>query len=515
MASPRLLNRVSRFFSISRQPSEMQDEMDGDSMFSYPSSVRDSPSSPPPLRTVRLDVSPETNKEQVDAAFDQLMQEIALASNVRPTLTQLTTEQKSAMLQSSLSLRGGKSSSSNILFGRFDTHHHTHGGGQAPNKTPEQMIRQLQGRKVQRIDEGELMSLRIFLRNGAASWTTEFLDKGGYALLTDLLRQLKEAPKRTSHDDKQLQHLCKCFKTIMTHEPKGTAQVLTHTEPLEHVRDLLFGPSDPKRKALYNLQLATRQQLLALLCTLPTIQTAQPHYVHGYDALRQLLIDRPHDIVESSDSKEPFRMRLKADPETVMRTIAPGVSRPRYTAWMRELQLTVDRHIEPMTYLAQVLDYNFESAFRQLKTRSGNPYEQHQQLDQQQQPTVMVDEGVVDYVISHLRLICTLVTTPATCFRGTYDKYEQEKMRLEIMVSGFDKVAKCLYRCPHPTLYASYIRYLQPLLEPWADITPRHSHNQNSPHTPNDDDDNDDDDDQWTDEDDIVHENSNNSNPML
>lgn len=73
MASPRLLNRVSRFFSISRQPSEMQDDMDGDSMFSYPSPVRDSPSSPPPLRTVRLDVSPEPNKEQVDAAFDQLM----------------------------------------------------------------------------------------------------------------------------------------------------------------------------------------------------------------------------------------------------------------------------------------------------------------------------------------------------------------------------------------------------------------------------------------------------------
>ena len=73
MASPRLLNRVSRFFSISRQPSDMQDEMDGDSMFSTMTPVRDSRSSPAPLRTVHLDVSSETNKEQVDAAFDQLM----------------------------------------------------------------------------------------------------------------------------------------------------------------------------------------------------------------------------------------------------------------------------------------------------------------------------------------------------------------------------------------------------------------------------------------------------------
>lgn len=73
MASPRLLNRVSRFFSISRQPSDMQDVMDRDSMFSTTSSVRDSPSSPLPRRTIHIDGSPEPNKEQVDAAFDQLM----------------------------------------------------------------------------------------------------------------------------------------------------------------------------------------------------------------------------------------------------------------------------------------------------------------------------------------------------------------------------------------------------------------------------------------------------------
>lgn len=43
-------------------------------------------------------------------------------------------------------------------------------------------------------------------------------------------------------------------------------------------------------------------------------------------------------------------------------------------------------------------------------------------------------------------------------------------MRLEIMLSGFDKISKALQTCPHPTLYASYIRYLQPLLQPWADL---------------------------------------------
>lgn len=83
-------------------------------------------------------------------------------------------------------------------------------------------------------------------------------------------------------------------------------------------------------------------------------------------------------------------------------------------------------------------------------------------------------------------------------------------MRLEIMVSGFDKVAKCLYRCPHPTLYASYIRYLQPLLEPWADITPRHSHTQSNDH-----DDDDDDDDEWTDDEEDHQLQENSHSPML
>ncbi|KAI8141375.1 hypothetical protein BJV82DRAFT_174574 [Fennellomyces sp. T-0311] len=165
-------------------------------------------------------------------------------------------------------------------------------------------------------------------------------------------------------------------------------------------------------------------------------------------------------------------MSLKADNETMMLKISNNeTNRPRYTAWMREIQLTVDRHIEPMTYLAQILEYNFESAYRQLKANR----QQQERNDglppqDQEQPVVMVDEGVVDYLITNLRLICTLVTTPGTAFSGTYDKYEEEKMRMEIMLSGFKKITHALSACPHPTLYASYIRYLQPLLQPWADL---------------------------------------------
>lgn len=68
------------------------------------------------------------------------------------------------------------------------------------------------------------------------------------------------------------------------------------------------------------------------------------------------------------------------------------------------------------------------------------------------------------------------------------------------MLSGFDKVGKTLQMCPHPTVYASYIRYLQPLLRPWADITTKEQGNHptlwlsttNNNRTMEDDDDDDD-----------------------
>ncbi|KAI9311175.1 armadillo-type protein [Dichotomocladium elegans] len=517
MASPRFLNRVSRLFvGNNRQPSDIDEGIDVDSMFSSLSTVRGNPSSPAPLRTVRLDLSsPDERKEEVDAAFDKLMQEFDLGSIIGPKLPELTTEQKRAMLQSSMSIRSN--SKSTALFGRFDTLSNSSSGTsngsssgnssshrhQKPAATrPEYLIKQLRARPVRELDESDLVSLRIFLRSGAASWTTEFLDKGGYELLTDLFRQFKEAPKRMPQDDKYIKHLLKCLKVIMKHNQGGTARVLTQTEPLEYIRDLLFGPVDIKRKGLYSLHILTRQQLLDVLCTLLEIQTTQPHYIHGYNVLRSLLIDKPADIVEDDIQRGPFRMGTKADPETVMRVIAPGVKRPRYTAWMRELQFTVDRHIEPMTYLAQVLGYNFESAYRQLKLR------QHQNTGENNanislagcndpQPTVMTEEGVVDYLIANLRLICTLVSKPS--LQDTQDKYEREKMRLEFMLSGFDKVAKCLHSCPHPTLNATYSRYLDPLLAPWADLgtvlrePTRRTNN-------NDNDDDDDDDDQWVDE---------------
>ncbi|RCI02409.1 hypothetical protein CU098_011643 [Rhizopus stolonifer] len=362
--------------------------------------------------------------------------------------------------------------------------------------TPEYFVHLLQMTHVRDLEDAEILDLRVFLRSVVVSWTSEFLALGGYDAITQLFKQMKEAPKRQPNDNRILQHLGKCLKAIMTHQPMGTQLVLLNPAALLHVRDILFGPASKKQKQVYSLEINTRSLLLNLLCTLATLQTncsAEIEYVHGYDVLRRLLLDRPTDrLLDNEDKKDqvkknpPFPMTLKTDPQEILQMImendpngqAIGKEyewdsnelKPRYTAWMRELQFTAEQHIETITFLSQVLNYDFKSAYRQIKSRQ-NMVDETPQEEEEASGSVMTDEGVVDYIVVHLRLIRTVVTTPPTSYIGCYDEREQEKIRLELMMSGFEKISKILIQCPHPTVRESYINYLRPLMSPCADLS--------------------------------------------
>ncbi|CAO0801914.1 unnamed protein product [Mucor circinelloides] len=363
--------------------------------------------------------------------------------------------------------------------------------------TPEYFVHLLQETHVRDLEDSEVLDLRVFLRSVVVSWTSEFLAQGGYEAIANLFKQMKEAPKRLPNDNRILQHLGKCLKTIMTHQSMGTQIVLTNPSALYHIRDILFGPANKKQKQVYGLEISTRSLLLNLLCTLATIQTnrtSEVDYVHGYDVLRRLLLDRPTDTLsnEEDDKKNqpkhvsPFPISLKTDPKEILQMImendpnGQAIGReyewnrdelkPRYTAWMRELQYTVERHIETITFLASVLNYDFNSAYRQIKSRQ-NGQSEPSGTNAEASGAVMTEEGVVDYIVTHLRLIRTVVTTQPTTYTGNYDEREQEKMRLELMLSGFDKISKILIQCPHPTVRSSYINYLKPLMNPCADLS--------------------------------------------
>ncbi|CAO3645915.1 unnamed protein product [Cunninghamella blakesleeana] len=413
--------------------------------------------------------------------------------------------------------------------------------------SPEFFIHILKETHVRDLDESLVQDLRVCLRSVKASWTTQFLDLGGYSVISNLFYQMKEAPKRYPNDDKILQHLAKCFKAIMTHKQRGVNLVLTNPIGLVHIRNLLFdlfGPNNQKQKELYGLHIITRGHLLNILCSLTNIQTTPSEtvpYIHGYDVLRRLLLDNSSDYYGGSittshsatsitslpqtthpsssstplspntvddpinninnndkENELPFRMTLKEDPEVIMKVILENDPlhmngqplKPRYSAWMRELDYTVEKEIGTITYLSQALDYRFESAFRQMRIKPPTPEQEHQHEETNSEEVtnvVMTDDGVVDYLIAHLRLINTIIGSQPTFCDTPYTDRDKEKVRLEIMMSGFDKTSKLLQNCPHPTLFAFYIPYLRTLLQPMADLSieqqqqnPPQSHQQNN-----------------------------------
>lgn len=202
----------------------------------------------------------------------------------------------------------------------------------------------------------------------------------------------------------------------------GIHKLLGDKAPLKIIRDLLFSSSiNPKRRSFFVFEVGTRALMLDVLCTLASLQTqGQAVYVHGYDILQQLLLDTPEDLAlqaQQDDEKHvartshyPFPMTLKEAQEHETGDTANSRP-PRYSAWMRELAFTVDKSIEPITFLAQVLDYRFESAFKQLKIQpdANNANWKQAVNDQiasnpavkpvQANGSVMVDEGVVDYMV--------------------------------------------------------------------------------------------------------------------
>ncbi|KAI7903882.1 armadillo-type protein [Cokeromyces recurvatus] len=491
----------------------------------HPSLNSTMPSSPIPQRKLTPPALSPQKIEDVEAQFKLLLREYAPSADHINNVNNLTVEQKEMLLRSSrspallkknstfshigpsFSLRATfglktktKRSDHPFLNSSFDYNDtlnseysgnlkkaytapgryrrsglpdsYTHTSRSKLKSTPEYFVNLLRETHVRDLEDSEVLDLRVFLRSVVVSWTSEFLSLGGYEAIANLFKQMKEAPKRMPNDNRIIQHLGKCLKTIMTHESMGTQIVLRNPIALYHVRDILFGPANKKLKQVYGLEISTRSLLLNLMCTLATIQTSSTtEYVHGYDVLRRLLLDRPSDklVVDDTDKKShskhtsPFPITLKTDPKEILQMIMENDPngqvigkeyewdqnelRPRYTAWMRELHYTVEKHIETITFLAQVLNYDFKSAYRQIKARQ-NLTEQEAAAsnnDPEEAGAVMTEEGVVDYIVTHLRLIRTVVTTQPTSYMGYYDEYEQEKMRVELMLSGFDKISKVIY----------------------------------------------------------------------
>ncbi|KAI8878360.1 hypothetical protein K501DRAFT_336794 [Backusella circina FSU 941] len=303
----------------------------------------------------------------------------------------------------------------------------TSSGSNLRKTTPDDFVLLLRDTNVHSLADADILELRVYLRSVAASWTTEFLQLGGYEAIANLFKQLKDAPKRLPNDNRMLQHLSKCLKTIMTHQSMGVDIVLTNPCALYDIRDILFESTGMKQ--VDRLEIATRSLLLETLCALAPLKTTS---IYGYHILCHLLEDKKvvaHNAAIKTDPQEILKMIIGENDMT-----ADLEDEHSYINWMRELQYTVERHLETITFLSQV--------------------------PRQENSSVTAEDGVMDYIVMHLQLVHKIINPPFS----NVNQQDKDSRRNEMMNSGFNIIYKILMQSPYSTVKENYYGYLESVM---------------------------------------------------
>jgi hypothetical protein len=147
----------------------------------------------------------------------------------------------------------------------------------------------------------------------------------------------------------------------------GAKAVLANLQPIYIIRDLLFGV--PGGEKLESFNVGTRLALLQVLNQLQLVDdvTLKEDAGTGYRLMYELLSDEPSQKNDSSSSikykrsaanliSRSFPLRHYASSQNMRDSSEP----PKFNGWMRELATTVEQSIKPASFLADVLDYQFD-----------------------------------------------------------------------------------------------------------------------------------------------------------
>ncbi|KAL1917518.1 uncharacterized protein VTP21DRAFT_3911 [Calcarisporiella thermophila] len=414
--------------------------------------------------------------EMVDASFEELL----LPAHLHDTLCALPTEKKLAMIRSSQNTPR----SSLPQMGAFSSLPFVSASSSSNGARtsiyaadPSGIVLKLRSGHAHEMDIKLLQELRVLLKNEAACWTSDFLRVGGLDALNMMLWDIKVMAKRKREEEKVLQEILRCFKALLTHQD-ATRRILINPHPLTLMRNLLFA-TKPRADTL------TKQIILEVFLALARVHVGE---FNGHDLLFNLLADPEEE--EASDEvrnkyarKEmPFPMDASLSPMSAPARVA--TTSRIFKAWMRELDMFVEQHFEPIAFLARALRYDFKSAAaraykcnapqspqRQRSVRvhsKRNPRRKASRSNKRQKPGVspaddvmlMVDIGVVECLVSHLQLIKLILYSPPPVI-WQQQGLDTKALQSEMLVSGLDRVIKKLVSCPHPTLLNSYFPYLQ------------------------------------------------------
>ncbi|KAI0687738.1 armadillo-type protein [Cytidiella melzeri] len=255
----------------------------------------------------------------MEQAFDKLLDELQIPDTLRPRLATMETSVKAAMLKSSATLSKGSASAmlppatphglrkahSSHSISSLNSLKHTpqssvddtdamfspkrptmpprgksldkakaesppgeiaRGGKDKAGKvialTPAKYCSLLTGTSSTQLDIEAVKKLRLMLRNESASWTEEFVWKGGYsALLTRLNEILEVEWREEQHDDQLLHELLRCVKAMSTSAVGCVALRSCCPTPFTQLISLLYSDKKPG-------DIGTRQLVVELILLL-------------------------------------------------------------------------------------------------------------------------------------------------------------------------------------------------------------------------------------------------------
>ncbi|KAI8581495.1 hypothetical protein K450DRAFT_231564 [Umbelopsis ramanniana AG] len=361
------------------------------------------------------------------------------------------------------------------------------------SKTASHAAAKLNECSFRNITVAEIKDLQHSLQNGDGDWEEAFLKAGGYEALNFMLWEIASSINRQSLDD-LLREIANCYKTLLVHTA-GAKAVFANLQPIYIIRDLLFGVPGGEKMESFNV--GTR---LALLQVLNQLQLADDVALHedtgnGYRLMYELLSDEPSQKNGSSSSikskksaaslvNRSFPLRHYTSSQSMRSSSEP----PRFNCWMRELATTVEQSVKPASFLADVLDYQFD--IQKPNTECSNDILQQsieaQQddghsstTDTDQHDTIalndvngqsmlaaLIDNTAILYLNTHLRLMKKIIEVPALKQSSQYGILEQGNVRRQFFKCGFNDIATLLLACPYPALKNTYINQLTPLLPP-------------------------------------------------
>ncbi|KAL1919823.1 uncharacterized protein VTP21DRAFT_1754 [Calcarisporiella thermophila] len=406
--------------------------------------------------------------EMTDEAFEDLLDELQLPGHLREQLRAFPVAKKQAMLNSQSASR----QSANGKFSPFSLVSPTSPSGAVRNPVVEPIVF-VNKLRIQYNDVKIMQELRVLLKNEAVSWTSDFLRAGGLELLNTILKNVKMLPKKKINKEKLLQEILRCYKALLTHQD-ATRKLIRDPQPFYLMRDIIF--VDKAR-----CEIATCHLIIDIFHVLSTTRSFD---LNGYDLLFQLLLDRIEDT-NTEEERDKFSRKECPFLASTSGNFPPVYAR-RFRSWMRELESFVDKNIEPITFLARALRYDFKSIARPapppMPAKRKSIRVHSRRSPQRRKPSragrsavgigsgrvahedamLMVDVGVVEYLLSHLQLIKFILHSPPA---SIWHQQGLDNMALqkELLASGLDRVVKKLLACPHPKLLSTYLPHLQSL----------------------------------------------------